>query len=229
MIVVSLDGFRWDYLDRPTAVRLRGPGSIRQWAGLAAPGLLDRTNLVVVSDHGMTAISPDRVIFLDDYVALQPGDDRVQLDGRDTGYLPANELRRNFGVVPEETQLYSGTIYDNLLMAEPSATFDNLVAACRQAEIHAVIEALPQGYRTVIGERGVGLSGGQKQRIAIARALLKKPKILIFDEATSNVDQETAYSLARTINSLKGRATIVFISHQLPKGLAVDEVLRFGG
>ena len=74
MIVVSLDGFRWDYLDRPTAVRLRGPGSIRQWAGLAAPGLLDRTNLVVVSDHGMTAISPDRVIFLDDYVALQPGD-----------------------------------------------------------------------------------------------------------------------------------------------------------
>ena len=159
----------------------------------------------------------------------QAGDGRLQLDGRDIGHLPANELRRNFGVVPQETQLYSGTIYDNLLMAEPSATFDNLVAACRQAEIHAVIEALPQGYRTVIGERGVGLSGGQKQRIAIARALLKKPKILIFDEATSNVDQETAYSLARTINSLKGRATIVFISHQLPKGLAVDEVLRFGG
>jgi subfamily B ATP-binding cassette protein HlyB/CyaB len=87
-----------------------------------------------------------------------------------------------------------------------------------------VIEKLPKGYNTEIGEHGVGLSGGQKQRLAIARAMLKRPRILIFDEATSNLDQTTAERFAQTVNKLKGMATMLFIAHQLPKGLAVDEV-----
>ena len=91
-----------------------------------------------------------------------------------------------------------------------------------------MIEALPQGYQTEIGEQGVGLSGGQRQRIAIARALLKRPRILIFDEATSNLDHQTAEHFAATVNQLKGRVTMLFITHQLPKGLLVDEVFRFG-
>ena len=117
---------------------------------------------------------------------------------------------------------------ENLNHANPHATFKDIVTACRQAEIHDVIEALPQGYQTEIGEHGVGLSGGQRQRIAIARALLKRPRVLIFDEATSNLDQQTAEHFAATVNQLKGKVSMIFITHQLPKGLQVDEVFRFG-
>jgi len=124
--------------------------------------------------------------------------------------------------------LFSGSIYDNLSHASPHAGFEEIVHACRQAEIHDLIESLPQGYKTEIGEQGTGLSGGQRQRIAIARALLKRPRILIFDEATSNLDQQTAEHFAATVNALKGKVTMLFITHQLPKGLQVDEVFRFG-
>jgi subfamily B ATP-binding cassette protein HlyB/CyaB len=152
----------------------------------------------------------------------------IKLDGTDTRHLSANELRQNFGVVPQETILFSGTLYDNLLMANPNATFEQIVNACRMAEIHEAIEQLPQGYQTEVGERGVGLSGGQKQRVAIARALLKRPKILIFDEATSSLDAATAEHFHATINQLKGKVTILFITHALARNLVVDEVVRMG-
>lgn len=156
----------------------------------------------------------------------QPSAGRIQIDGVDIRYLSANELRSYFGVVPQETTLFSGTIYDNLQMASPNATFEQITAACKMAEIHGAIVALPQGYQTEIGERGSGLSGGQKQRIAIARALLKRPSILVFDEATSALDGPTAEQFAHTINALKGKVTMLFITHGLPKGLKVDAVFR---
>jgi subfamily B ATP-binding cassette protein HlyB/CyaB len=158
----------------------------------------------------------------------QPSDGQIKLDGTDIRHLSANELRSRFGVVPQETVLFSGTIYDNLLMANAHATFEQVVQACRMAEIHEVVEQLPQGYQTEIGERGSGLSGGQKQRLAIARALLKRPKILIFDEATSNLDAHTAEHFARTVNQLRGKVTMLFITHHIPKGLHVDEVFSLG-
>ncbi len=158
----------------------------------------------------------------------QPSAGRITLDGIDIRHLCANELRSHFGVVPQETILFSGTLYDNLQMASPNATFEHITAACKMAEIHSTIEALPQGYQTEIGERGAGLSGGQKQRIAIARALLKRPSILIFDEATSALDGPTAEHFAHTINALKGKVTMLFITHGLPKGLKVDAVFRLG-
>jgi subfamily B ATP-binding cassette protein HlyB/CyaB len=157
-----------------------------------------------------------------------PTDGRLLLDGRDLRHLSANELRQSFGVVPQETLLFSGTVYDNLMMASPHAGFEDVVIACKAAEIHEVIEKLPQGYQTVLGEHGVGLSGGQKQRISIARALLKRPKVLIFDEATSNLDLATAEQIALTINQLKGKATILFIAHVVPRGLKADGSLSFG-
>ena len=113
-------------------------------------------------------------------------------------------------------------------MAHPHASFEDVIQSCKAAEIHDVIEQLPEGYKTEIGERGTGLSGGQKQRIAIARALLKRPKILVFDEAVSNLDQHTAEHFAKTINKLKGKVTMIFITHQIPRGLQVDEVFSFG-
>ena len=157
-----------------------------------------------------------------------PSEGQIKLDGADIRHLAANELRQYFGVVPQETILFSGTIYDNLIIANPHAHFEWVVQACKMAEIHDVIEALPKGYQTEIGERGVGLSGGQKQRLAIARALLKRPKILIFDEATSNLDSNTAEQFENTINQLKGKVTLLVIAHQLPQRLNLDGIVKIG-
>jgi subfamily B ATP-binding cassette protein HlyB/CyaB len=154
----------------------------------------------------------------------QPADGRITIDGRDIRHLSANELRQYFGVVPQETYLFSGSIYENLLAANPNAAFEDIVQACKIAEIHDFIDKLPKGYNTELGEHGVGLSGGQKQRLAIARAVLKRPRVLIFDEAASNLDAQTAERFAQTVNQLKGKVTILFIAHQLPRGLQVDEV-----
>lgn len=152
----------------------------------------------------------------------QPTEGSIQIDGRDIRHLSANELRSCFGVVPQETVLFSGTIYDNILLGNAHASFEDIVIACKAAGIHDVIEALPQGYQTEIGENGAGLSGGQKQRIAIARALLKRPSILVLDEATSNLDEAASGAIAATVNELRGRATIVMIAHRLPEQLHPD-------
>ncbi len=157
-----------------------------------------------------------------------PSRGAIRIDGRDIRHFAANELRQCFGVVPQETTLFSGTVYDNLISANPLADFSAVVQACRVAEIHDTIEELPQGYQTPLGENGVGLSGGQKQRIAIARAVLKRARILVFDEATASLDAATAERFAQTVNLLRGSATILFIAHSAPRSLQVDEVLNLG-
>jgi subfamily B ATP-binding cassette protein HlyB/CyaB len=155
-----------------------------------------------------------------------PAAGAIRIDGRDVRNLAANELRLRFGVVPQETRLFSGTLYDNLAAAQPHAKFADIAEACRKAEILEFIEGLPQGFHTAVGENGVGLSGGQKQRIAIARALLRRPGILIFDEATASLDRDTAEAFARTVSRLRGSVTVLFIAHYVPEALAVDAVAR---
>jgi len=154
-----------------------------------------------------------------------PTEGQILIDDVDVGHMAANELRRDLGVVLQETRLFSGTIYWNLVLGVPHASLDDVVESCRLADIHATISRLPQGYQTRIGEHGVGLSGGQKQRLAIARALLRRPRLLIFDEATSNLDAQSASAVAATINRLRGHVSVLFIAHQLPPGLLVDRVL----
>jgi subfamily B ATP-binding cassette protein HlyB/CyaB len=152
-----------------------------------------------------------------------PSEGSIRIDGHDIRHLSANELRSSFGVVPQETILFSGAIYDNIILGHPLATFEDVVVACKAAGIHETIEALPQGYQTPIGEHGAGLSGGQKQRIAIARALLKRPSILIFDEATSNLDEHSAQAFGETINQLRREVTILMIAHVLPKNVEISK------
>jgi len=200
-------------------------GTGRPWLFRNLTLALRPGRLTVLTGESGTGKSTFAKLLLGYYPPLEG---RIQVDGRDIGHLCANELRQYFGVVPQETVLFSGSLYDNLVAANPLAGFDDVVRACRAAEIHDTIEKLPQGYRTPIGENGVGLSGGQKQRIAIARALLKRPKILVFDEATASLDAPTAERFAQTVNRLKETVTTLFISHQVPRGLQVDEVVALG-
>jgi ATP-binding cassette, subfamily B, bacterial HlyB/CyaB len=158
-----------------------------------------------------------------------PTEGRIRIDGHDTQHLSANELRSHLGVVPQETVLFSGTIYENIILGNPHATFEDVVIACKAAGIHDVIEAMPQGYQTPIGEHGAGLSGGQKQRIAIARALLKRPPILILDEATSSLDDAAANAIGETINALRGQATILLIAHTLPASIRDIQAVLIDG
>ena len=158
-----------------------------------------------------------------------PTDGRILVNGCDTRGMPVSELRAHFGVVLQDTRLFSGTLHENLAAANPLAVMNDMVRACRLAEIHDFIERLPEGYQTCIGEHGVGLSGGQKQRLAIARALLRQPRVLIFDEASSNLDVETAENIGRTVSRLKGGMSVLFIAHQLPASLQVDRVFSLNG
>jgi len=155
-----------------------------------------------------------------------PLEGRIEIDGIDITGMAANELRSHFGVVPQETRLFSGSLLDNLMEAEPSASFADVVRACEFARLHEVIESMPEGYLTRIGENGAGLSGGQKQRLAIARALLKRPRILVFDEATSSLDPTLADEMIETANRLHGAIAVLFIGHRLPERLRCDSVIR---
>lgn len=152
----------------------------------------------------------------------------IRLDGRDVRSMSVNELRSAFGVVPQESVLFTGTVLENLLCADESATFERAVLACKLAGVHDVVEGFAEGYQTKLGERGAGLSGGQRQRLAIARALLKRPKVLIFDEAVASLDDESMEHIARSVNDLRGKVTVLFVTHKVPRSLKVDQHVRLG-
>jgi len=154
---------------------------------------------------------------------------RILLDGIDIRKLDLNFLRRNIGIVTQDTYLFNGTIRENLLYARFDATDEELIEACKKANIHDFIMALPDGYDTIVGNRGLKLSGGEKQRISIARVILKDPAIMIFDEATSSLDSISESLIQDAIEPLiKGRTSII-IAHRLSTIMAVDEILVISG
>lgn len=150
---------------------------------------------------------------------------QILLDGRDIREISLESLRRQIGLIFQETFLFSATIKTNIAYGRPDATMDEIIRAAKLAQAHDFIMELPQGYDTVVGERGLGLSGGQKQRIAIARALLIDPKILILDDSTSAVDMETEQAIQRGLKEvMKGRTTFI-IAHRISSLKHADEII----
>ena len=150
---------------------------------------------------------------------------QVLFDGVDVRKLDLNYLRRHVGVVSQETYLFNGTIRDNLLYAKPDATDEELMAACRKANIADFVEKQPEGLEAMVGNRGLKLSGGEKQRLSIARVLLKDPALLIFDEATSALDSISEMKIQEAIDPLIASRTSILIAHRLSTILAADEIL----
>ena len=149
----------------------------------------------------------------------------VRFDGIDVRQLDLGFLRDHVGVVTQDTYLFNGTVRENLLYAKPNATQDELVEACKKANIHDFIARQPEGYDTKVGNRGLKLSGGEKQRISIARVLLKDPVVLIFDEATSSLDSLSENMIQEAIDPLITSRTSILIAHRLSTVLAADEIL----
>jgi len=150
---------------------------------------------------------------------------KILIDGYDIKDLDLHTLRKNIGIILQETFLFSDTIAANIAFAKPDATREEIEEAARIADAHDFIIKMPNGYDTVIGERGVGLSGGQKQRIAIARAILSNPRILILDDATSSVDMETEHEIQEALKKvMKGRTTII-IAHRISSVKEADQII----
>ncbi|HEX5688799.1 MAG TPA: ABC transporter ATP-binding protein, partial [Roseiflexaceae bacterium] len=150
---------------------------------------------------------------------------RVTIDGQDVRDVTLESLRDQIGIVLQDTTLFSGSIRDNIAYGRPDASDADVEAAARAAQAHDFIAGFPDGYATIVGERGIGLSGGQRQRIAIARALLRDPRILILDDSTSAVDAETEYQLQQALNRLmKGRTSFV-IAQRISTVRSADLIL----
>lgn len=177
------------------------------------------TALVGLSGAGKTTI----VKLIPRFYDVQEG--AIRLDGADVRDLSINRLRGEIGMVLQESFLFSGTVRDNIAYGKPRSSHEEIESAARLANAHDFIMELPDGYDTEIGERGVKLSGGQKQRIAIARAILRNPRVLILDEATSNLDSESELLIRSAIdNLLEGRTTIV-IAHRLSTIIKADKII----
>lgn len=153
------------------------------------------------------------------------GGGSIQIDGHDVREITIDSLRRHIGVVPQDTVLFNEPLMYNLKYARPSATDEEVFEACRAASIHDKILAFPDGYETRVGERGLKLSGGEKQRVAIARTILKNPRIILLDEATAALDTETEQHIQVALDKLsQGRTTLV-IAHRLSTITTADQIL----
>jgi ATP-binding cassette subfamily B protein len=154
-----------------------------------------------------------------------PDEGRVLIDGQDIRRVSQASLRAAIGLVPQDTALFNDTIAANIAYGRAGASREEIVQAAKAARIHELIAALPQGYETMVGERGVKLSGGERQRIAIARAILKDAPILILDEATSALDSETEAKIKRALDTLRAGRTTFVIAHRLSTVADADQIL----
>ncbi|EMR13632.1 ABC transporter-like protein [Methylophaga lonarensis MPL] len=154
-----------------------------------------------------------------------PTSGRIYIDGQNLANVSQHSVRRAIAVVPQDTVLFNDTLFHNIHYGNPQASEQQVYAAARQAQLHRFIEQLPQGYQTLVGERGLKLSGGEKQRVAIARALLKNPSILVFDEATSALDSHAEQAIVHELQQLSSNKTTLVIAHRLSTITDADQIL----
>lgn len=150
---------------------------------------------------------------------------KILVDGNRVDHITIDSLRRHIGVVPQDTVLFNETLMYNLKYANPSVTDEDVYAACRAASIHDRILTFPDGYQTKVGERGLRLSGGEKQRVAIARTILKSPRIILLDEATAALDTETEEHIQGALSTLSKGRTMLIIAHRLSTITTADQIL----
>jgi ATP-binding cassette subfamily B protein len=155
----------------------------------------------------------------------EPFRGRVTIDGVDIARASLASLASTVGLVSQETYLFHASIRENLRFARPDATDEQIESAARAAQIHELVASLPEGYETMVGERGYRFSGGEKQRIAIARTILRNPPVLVLDEATSALDNETERALQEALDELALGRTTIAIAHRLSTVRDADQIL----
>jgi ATP-binding cassette subfamily B protein len=180
---------------------------------------LDNVNLTIEAGRSLALVGPSGAGKSTIFELLQrfydPQAGRLELDGIDIRTMPLEQLRAQLAIVPQQPTLFSADVRYNIAYGRPEASDEDVEAAARRAHAHEFIEALPQGYASDLGERGVRLSGGQRQRIALARAMLMDPRILLLDEATSALDAESEHQVQQAIAELMHERTTVIIAHRL--------------
>jgi ATP-binding cassette subfamily B protein len=177
--------------------------------------------LAVVGESGAGKSTISRLLFR--FYDVTAG--QITIDGQDIRSVTQKSLRQSIGIVPQDTVLFNDTIYYNIAYGNTKATYNDIINAAISSHIHEFIISLPEGYNSMVGERGLKLSGGEKQRIAIARTILKKPRIYIFDEATSALDTNTEKSIQGSLKELAVNHTTLIIAHRLSTIIDADEII----
>lgn len=181
----------------------------------------DGKKLAIVGPSGAGKSTIARLLFR--FYDIQQGE--ILINGQSIAKITQESLRQSIGIVPQDTVLFNDSILYNIRYAKPEASEDEVMQAARLADIHNFIERLPEGYSTVVGERGLKLSGGEKQRVAIARVLLKNPAILVFDEATSSLDSQSEKNILSALYKISRNKTTLVIAHRLSTIVDADSIL----